>query len=177
MIRRAAGRSARHSCFLKPFYNFLRRPTLLPLCLPAFIRFYCVWNFLRLHKPCRNADVHREGPLQFLQAVNLSVYGPFRRRSAIGVSTGLAHRAPLIRRNDQWIMSPLSESPNCKEDKDLSQAKSTAYKPAYKEDQERREDASEKLPAELAEIVTVWPELPWAIRSAIVAIVRDSKDR
>ncbi len=37
-------------------------------------------------------------------------------------------------------------------------------------------DASE-LPSDLAEIVQRWPELPDAIRSAIVAIVRSSNDQ
>ena len=34
---------------------------------------------------------------------------------------------------------------------------------------------TQNIPDDLAEIMAAWPELPVAIRSAIVAIVRDSK--
>jgi len=39
------------------------------LCLRVFIRFSCVWSFLRFHRTCRNADVPGEACLQFLQEV------------------------------------------------------------------------------------------------------------
>jgi hypothetical protein len=44
-------------------------PTLLRLCLWAFVGLYCVWNFLKPHKPYRNADVTSEDALQFLQEI------------------------------------------------------------------------------------------------------------
>ena len=41
----------------------------------------------------------------------------------------------------------------------------------------RSDKPDNKLDSDLAEIVTAWPELPDAIRSAIVAIARASHDR
>ena len=39
------------------------------LYLRVFVRFYCVWNFLRLDKPCGNTDNLSEVVVQFLQVV------------------------------------------------------------------------------------------------------------
>ena len=39
------------------------------LCLRVFVRFHCVWSFLRPHKSCRNADIPSEALVQFLQAM------------------------------------------------------------------------------------------------------------
>jgi len=66
----------------------------------------------------------------------------------------------------------LHEKSKTSESNDLSEAKSSAYKPAYKENQKKGENVTSKLPPDLAEIIAVWPQLPSAIRSAIVAIVR-----
>ena len=40
-----------------------------------------------------------------------------------------------------------------------------------------QQEVIDDLPPDLAEILAVWPELPNAICSAILAIVRDSKDK
>jgi hypothetical protein len=40
------------------------------LRLMVFIRFYCVWSFLKLHRSCRNAGSPFEAGVQFLQAIN-----------------------------------------------------------------------------------------------------------
>jgi hypothetical protein len=61
--------------------------------------------------------------------------------------------------------------------KNLQTHQTRAYKPAYKGNPKQREIDTSKLSADLAEIVRIWPDLPPAIRSAIVAIVRASSDR
>ena len=71
---------------------------------------------------------------------------------------------------------PSPKKPNSGGNNDLSEAKTTAYKPAYKEIQKQGENVTSKLSPDLAEIVAVWPVLPDAIRSAIVTIVRASKE-
>ena len=43
--------------------------------------------------------------------------------------------------------------------------------------QKQGEIDTSELPPDLAEIVDIWPQLPEAIRSAIVAIVRSSNDQ
>ncbi len=45
------------------------------------------------------------------------------------------------------------------------------------ETQKQGKNDTLELPADLAEIVRCWPKLPSAIRSAIVAIVRSSKEK
>ena len=63
---------------------------------------------------------------------------------------------------------------NCKSRniKDLQHAQKGAYKPAYKKSQKTAGDQLQDIPAELAEIVAVWPDLPVHIRAAIKALVQ-----
>ena len=77
----------------------------------------------------------------------------------------------------QRVYSPSLEKSNSCDDSDLSEAQSTAYKPAYKENPKTGEIDTSKLSPELTEIITVWPKLPEAIRSAILAIVMVSKEK
>ncbi len=49
---------------------------------------------------------------------------------------------------------------------------STAYKPAYKENQKKQESRTEELPSDLAEIVAVWSKLPEHIKQAIKALIQ-----
>ena len=51
-----------------------------------------------------------------------------------------------------------------------------AYKPAYKKIQKTSEDQPLNIPAELAEIVAIWPELPVHIKAAIKALVQTYKE-
>ena len=70
---------------------------------------------------------------------------------------------------------PLHEESNSFDDSDLSEAQSSAYKPAYKENQKQGEIDTSQLPSDLAEILKAWNELPSDIKTAIVAIVRASR--
>ena len=56
--------------------------------------------------------------------------------------------------------------------KDLQLAQKGAYKPAYKKSQKTAGDQLQDIPAEVAEIVAVWPDLPVHIKAAIKALVQ-----
>ena len=56
--------------------------------------------------------------------------------------------------------------------KDLQEPQKGAYKPAYKKFQKTAEDLLLNVPAELAEIVAIWPELPVHIKAAIKALIQ-----
>ena len=85
-----------------------------------------------------------------------------------GVSTGRYR----IRTCDPLIKSQLTENHKPKENKDVQQDKTGAYKPAYKKYQETDGNQPQDLSTELAEIVAVLPEPPEHIKNAIKALVQ-----
>ena len=70
----------------------------------------------------------------------------------------------------------MPQNNNSFENKDLRQPGKSAYKPAYKNISEIAENETQidtqKLPIDLAEIVTVWHKLPEHIKAAIKALVQ-----
>ena len=74
------------------------------------------------------------------------------------------------------LRNPLTQNDNDCNDKDLQQDKEGAYKPAYKNISEIAENKTQidiqKLPTELADIVTIWHKLPEHIKAAIKALVQ-----
>jgi hypothetical protein len=70
------------------------------------------------------------------------------------------------------IQCPLPNNGKSSHIKDLQHTQKGAYKPAYKKLQETAGDQLPDVSAELAEIVTVWPELPAHIKAAIKALVQ-----
>ena len=69
-------------------------------------------------------------------------------------------------------MSPLPKNSKGLENKDLQQQQSGAYTPAYKENPKTAQNQLKDLPAELAEIVTAWPNLPEHIKQTIITLLR-----
>jgi hypothetical protein len=65
----------------------------------------------------------------------------------------------------------LDENTNGKQNKELQQEQTGAYKPAYKESPKTGQIQPQELRADLAEVVAVWPELPEHIKRAIKALV------
>jgi len=72
--------------------------------------------------------------------------------------------------------SQLPQNDKHNQNKDLQQGKTSAYKPAYKENpitaQKQGDKAPSNLPDDVAEIVAVWLELPEHIKAAIKALIQ-----
>jgi hypothetical protein len=77
-----------------------------------------------------------------------------------------------IRTSDLRIRNPLSENDKPIDNKELPQADSGAYKPAYKDNPKMTQNQPQNQPDDLAEIVSVWPKLPEYIKLAIKALVQ-----
>jgi hypothetical protein len=63
---------------------------------------------------------------------------------------------------------------NCKsgDNSDLAHAEKGAYKPAYKKSQKTAPDQLQDMPTELAQIVTVWHDLPTHIKAAMTTLAQ-----
>ncbi len=71
------------------------------------------------------------------------------------------------------MKSHLFENPKGKFGKNLQQAESAAYKPAYEESSRDGPCQISDLPCDLAGVITIWPRLPEHIRIAIRTLVKD----
>ncbi|MFB0553399.1 MAG: hypothetical protein ACETWQ_08805 [Phycisphaerae bacterium] len=70
------------------------------------------------------------------------------------------------------IKYPIPKNDKSCDTKDLQRTQKGAYKPAYKNFPKTAEGWPPDLPADLTEIVAVWPELPEHIKAAIKALVQ-----
>ena len=77
-----------------------------------------------------------------------------------------------IRTHDPLIKSQLLENTNDCQSKDLAQAKTGAYKPAYKQNSKTGQNEAFEIPSDLAEIVSVWSSLPEHIKQAIKSLTQ-----
>ncbi len=90
------------------------------------------------------------------------------------------NEADATRTRNLRIDSPMDENHNSRDSKDLHRNEKGAYKPAYKNISEIAENKTQidiqKLPTELADIVTIWHKLPEHIKAAIKALVQTHFD-
>ena len=66
----------------------------------------------------------------------------------------------------------MSQNDKPKDNKDLPQTATGAYKPTYKDKPKTAQNQAKDLPAELAEIVTAWPNLLEHIKQTIITLTR-----
>jgi hypothetical protein len=76
---------------------------------------------------------------------------------------------------DPLIKSQRIQNDKSNQNKDLTKAQNCTYKPAYKNNPETVENQAKNLPADLAEVIAVWPGLPVHIKAAIKALIETSK--
>ena len=69
----------------------------------------------------------------------------------------------------QWT---LQESRKPSENNSLGHTEKGDYKPAYKKSQKTAPDQLQDMPAELAQIVTVWHDLPTHIKAAMTTLAQ-----
>ena len=80
--------------------------------------------------------------------------------------TVINHLFTITYKTYNRIQCPLPKISKSCEIKDLQGAQKGAYKPAYKKFQKTAETQLLNVPTEVAEIVTVWPELPDYIKAS-----------
>ena len=73
-------------------------------------------------------------------------------------------------------MSPLGKNAKSKKQKDLQQDDTGAYKPAYKQNPKTGQKEIESLPPDLAQIISVWGDLPEHIKAAIKTLAEINND-
>ncbi len=70
------------------------------------------------------------------------------------------------------IKYPLPKNSKSCNDRNLQHTQKGPYKPAYKNFPKTAEGQPTDLPADLTEVVAVWPDLPVHIKAAIKALVQ-----
>ena len=113
------------------------------------------------HKCLRDGEIHTEKFPLSSDNIENGEGGIRTRGRGVNPYDGLANRC--------------TKNINTEKTKTCKTAKTQLTPQLTPKSQKQGEIDTKKLPPDLAEIVAVWPQLPPAIRSAIVAIVRTSK--
>jgi len=87
------------------------------------------------------------------------------------VITVFYKKVKILRR----IQCPVPENSKSCDDRNLQRPQKGAYKPAYKNFPKTVEGRPPDLPADLTEIVAVWPKLPEHIKAAIRALIKTTR--
>ncbi len=105
----------------------------------------------------------------------MSPWLPEGMRQRLPARTASSNGRCRIRTYDRLIKSQLAKGHKDNKDSELGQSEETTVVPAYRNSQKTDQNSTGIASPDLADIVAAWPELPDAIRSAILTLVQASR--